>query len=177
MTDWTPHIAGSGRPRYLAIAEAIAADIRSGALLPGDRLPPQRRLAERLGIDFTTVSTAIHGECGGYMVLGDGLTDAGGHRHAMAGLLRLETSFAARRLHLGYRSLAAARGPFAGHWAGHEFHYATTVSAAGAPLFAAADAEGTVLPPMGLCAGSVTGSFAHVIAPLPQGVPKVNAPV
>ena len=58
MTDWTPSIADSGKPRYLAIAEAIDADIRSGALAPGDRLPPQRRLAERLGIDFTTVSRA-----------------------------------------------------------------------------------------------------------------------
>ncbi|WP_172328432.1 PLP-dependent aminotransferase family protein [Mangrovicoccus sp. HB161399] len=58
MTDWTPRIAGSGKPRYLAIAEAIAADIRAGTLSPGDRLPPQRRLAERLGIDFTTVSRA-----------------------------------------------------------------------------------------------------------------------
>ena len=37
------------------------------------------------------------------MVLGDGLIDANGERHAMLGLLRLETSFAARKLHLGYR--------------------------------------------------------------------------
>ena len=34
----------------------MADDIRSGALSPGDRLPPQRRLAERLGVDFTTVA-------------------------------------------------------------------------------------------------------------------------
>src|SRR5262249_44216218 len=39
---------------------------------------------------------AIYGECGGYMVLGDGLVDAEGQRHAMAGLLPLETSFARR---------------------------------------------------------------------------------
>src|ERR1700744_4423371 len=45
----------------------------------------------------------VHGECGGYMVLGEGLTDAKGVRHAMTGLLCLETSFARRRMHLGYR--------------------------------------------------------------------------
>lgn len=57
----------------------------------------------------------IHGECGGYMVLGDGLVDADGTRHPMAGLLRLETSFADRRLHLGYRHLRA-NARFAGGW-------------------------------------------------------------
>ena len=113
--------------------------------------------------DAAERGTPVYGECGGYMVLGDGLTDAGGDRHAMAGLLRLETSFADRRLHLGYRTLACAEGPLAGHWTGHEFHYATTLRAEGAPLFAARDAEGTALPPMGLRTGSVFGSFAHVI--------------
>jgi len=105
----------------------------------------------------------IYGECGGYMVLGDGLTDAGGTRHAMAGLLRLETSFARPRLHLGYRTLTPLAGPFTGPLAGHEFHYATTLRAEGAPLFAARDAEGAILPDMGLVAGRVAGSFAHVI--------------
>lgn len=56
MIDWTPTEIESGKPRYIAIAEALAEDIRSGRLKPGDRLPPQRRLAERLKIDFTTVS-------------------------------------------------------------------------------------------------------------------------
>ncbi|MDQ7778025.1 MAG: PLP-dependent aminotransferase family protein [Paracoccus aminovorans] len=58
MTSWTPALAADGKPRYLQIADAIEADVRSGGLRPGDRLPPQRRLAERLGIDFTTVSRA-----------------------------------------------------------------------------------------------------------------------
>ncbi|WGH78462.1 cobyrinate a,c-diamide synthase [Jannaschia ovalis] len=107
----------------------------------------------------------VFGECGGYMVMGDGLVDAEGTRHAMAGLLRLETSFAERRLHLGYRHLHALHGPFAGHWAGHEFHYATTLRADGPPLFEAADAEGVALPAMGLRDGAAMGSFAHLIAP------------
>ncbi|MCA1288605.1 GntR family transcriptional regulator, partial [Salipiger bermudensis] len=58
MTDWTPDTLDSGKPRYQAIADAIAGDIRSGKLEDGMRLPPQRRLAAALGIDFTTVSRA-----------------------------------------------------------------------------------------------------------------------
>ncbi|WP_298431574.1 cobyrinate a,c-diamide synthase [uncultured Jannaschia sp.] len=107
----------------------------------------------------------VFGECGGYMVMGDGLVDADGTQHAMAGLLRLETSFETRRLHLGYRELEAGHGPFAGRWAGHEFHYATTLRAEGEPVFAASDAEGTTLAPMGLRHGAASGSFAHLIAP------------
>jgi cobyrinic acid a,c-diamide synthase len=53
----------------------------------------------------------------------------------------------------------------AGLWAGHEFHYATTLRADGPALFAATDAEGGRLPPMGLRQGAACGSFAHVIAP------------
>ncbi|MFQ1700889.1 cobyrinate a,c-diamide synthase [Loktanella agnita] len=108
-------------------------------------------------------SAQIYGECGGYMALGEALTDADGTTHQMAGLLPLHTSFAQRKRHLGYRSLQASSGPFAGHWQGHEFHYATTISAKGKPLFTAQDAEGTTLPAMGLIQGNVSGSFAHLI--------------
>lgn len=108
-------------------------------------------------------TTDIYGECGGYMVLGDTLTDANGQTHPMAGLLPLATSFATRRLHLGYRHVTAGKGPFAGRWTAHEFHYATTTYARGTPLFTTTDAEGTPLPPMGLAQGRVCGSFAHLI--------------
>ena len=110
-----------------------------------------------------TADAPIYGECGGYMVLGEALTDADGNRHAMAGLLPLETSFARRQLHLGYRSLQSDHGPLKGAWAGHEFHYATTIRAEGMPLFTAQDAESTALPDMGLIRGRVCGSFAHLI--------------
>ena len=56
MPDWTPNLATSDKPRYLAIADAIADDIRSGRLAASDRLPPQRKLARRLDVDFTTVA-------------------------------------------------------------------------------------------------------------------------
>ena len=52
----------------------------------------------------------VHGECGGYMVLGQSLTDAAGHTHRMAGLLGASFSFAKRKLHLGYRQARLA-GP------------------------------------------------------------------
>ncbi|EBA11752.1 cobyrinate a,c-diamide synthase [Roseobacter sp. CCS2] len=105
----------------------------------------------------------IYGECGGYMTLGETLIDQDGNAHKMADLLPLDTSFATRRLHLGYRDLTASTGLLRGAWKGHEFHYATTLRASGTPLFAAKDAEGTTLPPMGLIQNNVSGSFAHII--------------
>ncbi|WP_298256490.1 cobyrinate a,c-diamide synthase [uncultured Litoreibacter sp.] len=105
----------------------------------------------------------IYGECGGYMTLGETLTDADGTPHKMAGLLDLHTSFQQRKLHLGYRNLRSQSGPFKGRLTGHEFHYATTLKAEGEPLFEATDAQGAVLPPMGLKKGRVCGSFAHII--------------
>ena len=106
----------------------------------------------------------IYGECGGYMVLGEGLTDAEGERHRMLGLLPLETSFARPTRHLGYRSLTPLGGlPWHGVLRGHEFHYASTVRAEGDPLFLSHDAEGADLGEIGLRAGKVMGSFAHVI--------------
>ena len=111
---------------------------------------------------------AVFGECGGYMVLGQGLTDADGVRHEMAGLLGLETSFAERRLHLGYRRLKTFTDSPVGEagvtFRGHEFHYsATTAEGGGASLFQAADAEGNDLGKVGLVIGRVAGSFIHLI--------------
>lgn len=106
----------------------------------------------------------VYGECGGYMMLGDALIDADGVQHTMAGLLRLQTSFATRKLHLGYRMLRASQGPMTGQYRAHEFHYSTTQHADGTPLFSMTDAEGTPLPDAGLIEGTVMGSFAHVIA-------------
>ena len=111
---------------------------------------------------------AIYGECGGYMVLGQGLTDASGRRHPMAGLLPLETSFAKRRLHLGYRRVTLAKngplGPARRKFRGHEFHYATVIEEGpGIPLFRIEDAVGTDLGETGLGDRRVQGSFVHLI--------------
>ncbi len=56
MSNWVPDLTSSGKPRYLAIADTIAQDVRSGKLSGGDRLPPQRKLAAVLAVDFTTVA-------------------------------------------------------------------------------------------------------------------------
>ncbi len=110
----------------------------------------------------------IHGECGGYMVLGEALVDADGARHAMAGLLPLETSFAEPRLRLGYRGLRLLAdfplGAAGAGFRGHEFHYAATLSEGAAePLFAAHDARGADLGKMGLRRGRTAGSFVHLV--------------
>ena len=97
---------------------------------------------------------------------GRSLTDARGTSHAMAGLLPVSTSFATRKLHLGYRRLTPAT------------RSAMDVAAARPriPLLdhcpAKAPPTGSsrqgmqpdeILPPMGLRRGKVMGSYAHVI--------------
>jgi DNA-binding transcriptional MocR family regulator len=57
---WMPELGTGNGPRYLAIADALAADIGAGRLGPGQRLPPQRVLAQRLGVDLTTVTRAFN---------------------------------------------------------------------------------------------------------------------
>lgn len=98
----------------------------------------------------------VYGECGGYMVLGEGLVDKDGAGHEMIGLLKLETSFAKRKLHLGYRHVADEGGA---RFRGHEFHYATVGREAGTPLYHDVDGECRY----GLRDKTVSGSFVHLI--------------
>lgn len=66
MTDaagagvWTPDISKFEGPRYLALAGAIAEAIDSGELPLGAQLPPQRDLAEQLGVTVGTVGRAYN---------------------------------------------------------------------------------------------------------------------
>ncbi len=132
-------------------------ELHAGRLAAGARFHDGLRLAAARG-------TFVYGECGGYMVLGEGLEDASGARHAMAGLLKLETSFARRKLHLGYRRAVAGQGfPFGQKMAAHEFHYSSVLREEGDPLFLATDALGADLGPQGLRSGNVMGSYLHVI--------------
>ena len=112
-----------------------------------------------------TANIPIYGECGGYMVLGTGITDGSGNRFDMAGLLDVETSFANKKRHLGYRKFTPVE-PFFwdGPFLGHEFHYTNVVSASGTPLFTAHDANDQPLGMAGLRKGSVAGSYLHIIA-------------
>ena len=53
---WRPRLDRKSAPLYLALATAIAQDVQSGKLKAGDRLPPQRELADQLGVTVTTVT-------------------------------------------------------------------------------------------------------------------------
>ena len=115
----------------------------------------------------------VYGECGGYMLLGEGLIDADGARHSMAGLLPVTTSIKAPKLHLGYRRLKVlgrtplGRPPLA--YRGHEFHYAAeTERGGGEPLFAVEDSRGRDLGRQGCVLGTVAGSFCHLIDRVPH---------
>jgi cobyrinic acid a,c-diamide synthase len=121
------------------------------------------------GLAHFAETRPVHGECGGYMVLGHGLEDAGGVRHAMTGLLGHSTSFAQRKLHLGYREAKIlADSPIGRAGAvirGHEFHYATLISSGNdAPLVDLTDGQGRQLGPSGGRRGHVSGAFLHAIA-------------
>jgi cobyrinic acid a,c-diamide synthase len=142
---WLP----GGYPELHAEALAAAHRFKTGLAAAADRGVP------------------IHGECGGYMVLGRGLTDEAGRRHEMAGLLDLETSFARRALHLGYRRAtlrqACGLGRAGTTVLGHEFHYATMTAGRDDPLVECRDAPGALIPEGGACRGSVSGTFFHMV--------------
>lgn len=53
---WRPKIDRRSGPLYRALADALADDIRAERLKGGDRLPPQRDLADQLGVTVTTVT-------------------------------------------------------------------------------------------------------------------------
>ncbi|WP_208629974.1 cobyrinate a,c-diamide synthase [Gluconacetobacter entanii] len=111
----------------------------------------------------------VHGECGGFMTLGASLTDRDGRTHAMVGLLDHETSFARRRMNLGYRAARlrhdCALGPAGTHLRGHEFHYATiTTPGTDTPLVDLRDGNGEDRGMAGGMRGNVSGTFFHVLA-------------
>jgi cobyrinic acid a,c-diamide synthase len=121
------------------------------------------------GLQRFAESAPVHGECGGYMVLGQSLTDHKGRTHRMAGLLDVSTSFARPKLHLGYRQARLAEahplGPKGALLRGHEFHYAATDGAASRDPFAfVRDAYTQEEQAYGNRRGNVTGSFFHLIA-------------
>lgn len=56
---WSGRLDPAAGPRYLQIVAQLEQAVASGLLRPGDRLPPQRRLAEHLAVDLTTVTRAF----------------------------------------------------------------------------------------------------------------------
>lgn len=129
----------------------------------------------RTGLAHFARTRPVHGECGGFMVLGQGLEDAQGVRHGMAGLLGHSTSFARRKLNLGYREATlVADGVLGARGArlrGHEFHYATVLEGGqDAPLASLRSGIGEELGMCGGQRGFVSGSFFHVLASVPAPI-------
>jgi len=169
LDDWRQ--AGAELSFFSPFADEAPATEADAVFLPGGypelhgaRLAAAGRFKAGL-VAAARREALIYGECGGYMVLGRALTDAAGAAHAMADLLPVETSIGNPKRTLGYRQLAHASPlPWPAALRGHEFHYSTGKPASGAPaLFAAADAIGDILPPLGIQLGRVMGSYAHVI--------------
>lgn len=175
-----PHVldgwrgSGAAISTFSPLADQSPASDADAVYLPGGYPELQaEKLAANAGFlgglrDAAARGAVLYGECGGYMVLGETLTDAAGKSHAMAGLLPLETSFAQRKMHLGYRNAVLAAdsplGTMGAVYGAHEFHYASTVRLGEAdPLFTVSDAAGNDLGPAGARLGNVTGSFIHLI--------------
>lgn len=145
-------------------------ELHAGALAAATRF--------RAGLTAFARSRPVHGECGGYMALGAGLVAVDGTRHQMAGLLGLETSFAKRRMHLGYRlaqpHVLLPGLPLGTALRGHEFHYATILSQPDPALAMVQDATGAEVAETGSWRATegarVSGTFFHLIAPATQRV-------
>jgi cobyrinic acid a,c-diamide synthase len=127
--------------------------------------------AERFkeGLRHFAAEKPVHGECGGFMVLGQSLEDADGVTHAMAGLLGHATSYAKRKINLGYRQAILRRdcpiGAAGETVRGHEFHYSRVVEPGNdSPLADLFDGPGQPLGASGAWRGHVTGTFFHAIA-------------
>lgn len=176
-----PHIvdgwrrAGAEIATFSPLADEAPPETCDSCWLPGGypelhagRLAAAKRF--RSGLARFAATRPVHGECGGYMVLGERLEDEHGVSHRMTALLGHATSFANRKLHLGYRQAQliadSPLGQAGARLRGHEFHYAALVDAGDdAPLAELADGEGKPLGPSGGRRGNVTGSFFHAMAP------------
>ena len=111
----------------------------------------------------------IWGECGGFMVLGQGIIDSKGYYHAAIGALPIVSSMVNPRLELGYREAQLLAATCFGNpgdvFRGHVFHYAHLIETEDqAPaLFTICDAAGKDLGKIGLSVGRVAASFLHLI--------------
>jgi cobyrinic acid a,c-diamide synthase len=177
-----PHLVAAWRRAgaevlpFSPLADELPPESADSCWLPGgypelhaETLAAARKFSENLRRFAQT--RPVHGECGGYMVLGESLEDAAGKSHAMTGLLGHSTSFFKRKLHLGYRSARLLADGVLGRAGtivrGHEFHYAVE-SVGGDESFAEFfDGEGRALGKTGCRRGRVSGTFFHAIATTP----------
>jgi cobyrinic acid a,c-diamide synthase len=175
-----PHVveawrsAGAEIIAFSPLADEAPPERADSCWLPGgypelhaDAIAAARRFAE--GLRHFAETRPVHGECGGYMVLGQSIETADGRQYVMTGLLGHSTSFAKRKLHLGYRAARVLSDSVLGgkgaRVRGHEFHYASLASPSDDDAFAElSDAQGRVLGNSGGRRGRVSGTFFHAIA-------------
>lgn len=172
LRDWRR--AGAEIIPFSPLADEAPAPDCNVCWLPGGypelhagRLSEARTFAE--GMKSFAASKPVHGECGGFMVLGESIEDAQGMTHPMLGLLGHSTSFFQRKMNLGYRlARVLDDGPLGarGTWVrGHEFHYARVTAQGEDQLFADLfDGQGNALGHSGGRRGHITGTFFHAIA-------------
>jgi cobyrinic acid a,c-diamide synthase len=175
LQSW--RLAGAEVLPFSPLADEAPPDGCDACWLPGGypelhaaRLAAAKRFHH--GLRYFVKTRPVHGECGGYMVMGRSLQDAAGTNYEMADLLDHASSFAQRKLHLGYREATllgpCPLGPAGSVLRGHEFHYASTSNAGSdAPLARLRDAYGRDLGSAGGRRGFASGSYFHAIAPVP----------
>ena len=123
----------------------------------------------RAGMKKFAETRPVHGECGGFMVLGEALEDADGVRHEMLGLLGHATSFAKRKMNLGYRQATLRAdcplGKAGTTVRGHEFHYAQ-MTAPGPTRHSPISPTARAIPCPLRAGGAAmsSGTFFHAIA-------------
>lgn len=61
--SWKPDLSHATGPKYIALAELLENDIKSGKLKAGTKLPPQRELADFLDLNLSTI-TKVYKLCG-----------------------------------------------------------------------------------------------------------------
>ena len=107
----------------------------------------------------------VYAECGGLMYLGRSLSDLDGRQFPMVGAIPVVSSMDGRRLHLGYREVAAqADGPLLRaneSVRGHEFHWSVLQEPpdAARAAYRVTNQDGR---PEGFRSGSVWASYIHI---------------
>ncbi|MDI2090941.1 cobyrinate a,c-diamide synthase [Commensalibacter oyaizuii] len=120
------------------------------------------------GLQLFAQHKAVHGECGGYMVMGQRLIDKDGISHNMTGLLSHSCSYENRKIHLGYRRATITHQGHCHIIHGHEFHYATVIDPGNdLPYAELSDGTGNPIGPEGGRRHLSTGCFFHSIAVQP----------
>ena len=149
----------SENPRGLIIAAPASGSGKTTVTLGLLRALCRRGIAVqpyKCGPDY--IDAAFHGAAAGPPSFN---LDTWAMRPELIGLLGVESSFAAPRMHLGYRrARVIATGA---QLVGHEFHFANVLANPDEPLADIRGADGAPVAERGSRRGAVTGSFFHVI--------------